>query len=453
MADDGVRPLTICAVGPGSSTHTATRVRWFADRGHRVFLLTSAPSPSGIPGVTEVDMNAEPLVRGEAATLELLRSLFRHPSRRDAAGEQISCLADGSGEPDDRAPITGWRLRRPLLVGVHRVLTAIAFLHALRRCRPDVVHVHYAYDYSAWLAGLFGCRPLVVTVLGGDVLFDEQGSPTAVGKWLTIRLLRQADYITTQSNFLADAVSRLGDFRGKTERILWGVSLDEFRRRDASGLRLALGLRPGARVILSLKILRPFYRIDLVVRAMAIVRRRCPDAVLVVTEYAADPAYREQLARLVAELDLDQNVRFAGVVADEDVPSYYNLAELSIGIPPSDGLPQALLESLASETPQILSRLPRYEEIVQHEESAYFVHPDPDSIAAGILRLLEDEQLRAKIARQGRRIVEAEANLDEQAGRVETRLRELAATTRPRTFSLSALLSAIPAYVNFRRAA
>jgi glycosyltransferase involved in cell wall biosynthesis len=157
--------------------------------------------------------------------------------------------------------------------------------------------------------------------------------------------------------------------------------------------------------------------------------------------------------RLVAELDLDEHVRFVGVVSEEDLPSYYSLAELSIGIPPSDGLPQALLESLACETPQILSRLPRYEEIVRHEESAYFVDPDPDSIAAGIVRLLEDDELRGRIARQGRRIVEAEANLDAQAARVERRLRELAATTRPRTFSLSALLSAAPGYVNVRRAA
>jgi glycosyltransferase involved in cell wall biosynthesis len=97
---------------------------------------------------------------------------------------------------------------------------------------------------------------------------------------------------------------------------------------------------------------------------------------------------------------------------------------------------------MACETPQILSKLPRYEEIVQHEESAYFVEPDPESIAAGIVRLLEDEPLRSRIAKEGRRIVEQQADLDEQAGRVERRLRDLVATTRPRTFRLSALLSA-----------
>jgi glycosyltransferase involved in cell wall biosynthesis len=379
-----------------------SRLRRFAQRAHRVFRPTASADPFGTPGVETLDLNAESPVSREA-----------------------------------------WlRFSRPFHAVVHRWLTARALLRALRRCRPDVVHVYYAYGDYAWLAGLFGCRPLVITVEGGDVLFEEQGSPTTAGKWLTVRLLRQADYITTQSSFLANAVNRLGDFRAKTERILWGISLDEFRRRDASALRLELGLRPGARVILSPKILQPFYRVHLVVEAMAIVRRHCPDALLVVSEYGADPAYREQLARLVAELDLGEHVLFAGVVAHEDMPDYYSLAELSIAVPPSDGLPQALLESLACGTPQILSRLSRYEEIVQHEESAYFVDASPEAIAAGIVRLLADTTLRSRIAARGRSVVEQQANIDEQAARVERRFGELAAATRPRTLRASALLSA-----------
>ena len=407
--------------------------------------------------MTEVDLNAAPLVAGEARVLESLRSSVRRvrrPRRDEAAAhEQTPPTPGGSATTGEAASAVGWRFHRPLLRVVDRVVTAIAFWRAVRSCEADVVFVHWAHDYYPWLAGLFGCRPLVVTVLGGDVLFEEQGSPSTREKWLTIRLLREADYITTQSNFLTEAVNQLGDFQAKTERVLWGVSLDDFRRRDASALQRELGLRPEARVVLSPKILQPFYRVHLVVEAMAIVCRRVPDAVLVVSEYAADPDYREQLARLAAELDLAEHVKFAGDVPDEAMPDFYSLAELSIGIPPSDGLPQALLESLASETPQILTRLPRYEEIVRHEESAYFVDPDPDSIAAGILRLLEDDELRTRIAQRGRRIVEEQANIDEQAAHVEARFRELAATTRPRTLRWSALISAVPAYMTFRRTA
>jgi len=394
------RPLTILAVGAGSSPHVARFAQRFSTRGHRVFLFSDSPNPSGVDGVTQ-------LVPPNPAD----RRWFR-------------------------------LLPRPFRGGLYHSLCAMELLRALRTHRPDVVHVYYAYSYYAWVAGVLGSRPLVVTTMGGDVLFDEQGSPGRIGMWLTARLLRQADYITTQSDFLGDVVARLGASRSRIERILWGVPPDAFRRRDASDLRLALGLDPRARIILSPKILQPFYRVHLVVEAMAIVRRSIPDAVLLVSEHAADPAYCEQIARRIEELDLTEHVMLVAQIPYEEMPSYYSLAEVSVGIPSSDSMPQALFEAMACGTPTILSRLPRYEEIVQHEESAYFVDPDPEAIAAGIVHLLDDTVLRNGIAERGRRIVVEQADLDKEVARVEKRYRELLATIRPRAFSLAALLSA-----------
>jgi glycosyltransferase involved in cell wall biosynthesis len=391
------RALTIVAVGAGSSTHVARFVQRFAKKGHRVVLFTDSPNPSGIEDV-----------------------------------EQLV------------PPVRRWipRVPRPLRGALYHGLSALDLLRALRAFRPDVVHVYYAYSYFAWVAGLLGCRPLVVSVMGGDILFAEQGAPGPVGRWLTVLLLRRADYITSQSHFLSGVVERLGGSSAKTERILWGVPPEEFGPRDVAGLRPALGLDQGARIILSPKILQPFYRVHLVIEAMAIVRRSVPKAMLVVSEYAADPAYREQIARRVEELGVTQHVMFVGQIPYEEMPSYYSLAEVSVGIPSSDSMPQALFEAMACGTPTILSRLPRYEEIVQHEESAYFVDPDPEAIAAGIVHLLEDTGLRNRIAEQGRRIVVEQADLDKETERVETRYRELLADIRPRAFSLAALLSA-----------
>ena len=409
--------LTICAVGAGSSTHVVTRLRWFAQRGHRVYLLTTSPSAGGIPGVTEVDLRRPYLT-----------------------------------SPRSRIRRTYTALPSPLRGIVYYGLSAFAFLGAARASRPDVFQVYSAHQLHAWLAGVLGFRPLVVTVLGSDVApFEERAEPATPAEWLTVRAIRAADYITPPSDFLVDVVSRLGDIREKTERIVWGVSLQEFGRRDASALRRRLGIPPEARVILSPKILRPFYRIHLLVEALPRIRASCPEAVLVLSEYEADPEYREQIACRIEELDLGGHAVFVGAIDHAEMPEYYSLADVSVAVPPRDGMPVALLESLACETPHVLSRLPRYEEIVQHEESAYFVDPDPGSIAAGVVRLLEDEGLRSRIARQGRRIVEEQADLDEQASRVERRFRELAATIRPRTFSLSALLSAAAAYASFRR--
>jgi glycosyltransferase involved in cell wall biosynthesis len=386
------RRLTICAIGSADSTHVAARTRCFAERGHRVFLITERRSAAPIEGVTQL----VPAERGSRS----------HLAR------------------------------------------AVGFFSLLRRCRPDIVHVHFAYSYYGWLAGLLGCRPLAVTVMGGDILFEEQGNPTPAGRWLTIELLRQADYITSKSEHLISVLGRLGGFGAKAERIVWGVSLREFRRVETAALRNALGLRAAQRVVLSPKILQPFYRVELVVEAMALVVREVPETMLLITEYGVDSSYRAAIQARVRELKLEGNVRFCGSIPYADMPAYYSLAEMTVAMPSSDGLPQTLFEGMACETPSILSRLPRYEEIVSHRVSAYFVDATPASIAAGMIELLANKDLRDEIARHALAIVREQGNLEEQAARVEARFLELA-RTRARTLSPLHCARAVLAYLRF----
>jgi len=106
------------------------------------------------------------------------------------------------------------------------------------------------------------------------------------------------------------------------------------------------------------------------------------------------------------------------------------------------------LEGMACETPSILGRLPRYEEIVSHRESAYFVDADPASIGAGILELLGQPHLRAHIARTALAIVREQGSLGEQAALVERRFQELA-DVPPRVWSVRRLWQASLAYCRF----
>lgn len=400
IAEAGYRPLTIFAIGYAQSTHVRTRVACFAERGHKVYLLTETAADPPIPGVTQ-----------------LVPSLSKAASGRVWA--LLSLLS-----------------RRVFNVNTDHVWRALCFLRFVRATKPDIVHVHFAHSYYAWLAALMGCRPLVVTVMGGDVLFDEQGAPSRENKWLTLQVLKAADYITSKSNYLTDALERLGGFGHKTERIFWGIPVSKLRRRAAGSLRASLGLQPEHRVILSSRILQPFYQQHLIVEAMPRVLERYPQAFLLITEYGADPAYRAQLAKQIEVLGLSKNVRFCGTVPHAQMPEYYWLSEIAVSVARSDGMPQTLIEAMACETPNVLNALPHYRELVAHEESAYFVDANPDSIADGINRLLGDQALRTKIASNALSIVQQQGDLDEQARRVERRYQELARTGRRRTFRL-----------------
>ena len=201
--------LVICAIGYAQSTHVAARVRCFAELGHRVFLITETASTQGIPGVSELVPTLDP-----------------------ALAENVFF----------RAAICFWQ--KILKLNADHLWRVIVFVQLLRSCRPDIVHVHFAHSYYGWIAALCGCRPLVVTVMGGDVLFDEQGAPTAESRLLTLELLRRADYITSKSNYLTTVLNQFGGFGSKAERIIWGISLKDFRRLESTALRSSLGLSP-----------------------------------------------------------------------------------------------------------------------------------------------------------------------------------------------------------------
>ena len=413
VASSAARPLTICVIGPANSVHVAARARCFADLGQTVLLVTGERSRSGIAGVSEHAPAPENARAGNLA--------------RRLLAPAVRAL----GMPP----------------GLSHLPSLVRFL---QKNRPDVVHVHFAQGYYAWLAGLIGCRPLVVSVMGGDILFDEQGTHNPTTRWLTVELLRQADYITSKSHYLTSVLDQLGGFGAKTERVIWGVPMSRFHRTDCTALRTRLGIDPGRRIVMSPRILQPLYRIHLLVEAMPLIVREIPEAVLLVTEHRPDPVYRAQIVRRVHELGLGKHVAFCGDIGHEEMPALYSLAEVSVGVPSSDGLPQTLLEAMACETPSILSRLPRYEEIVRHEHSAYFVDATPDAIAAGVIRLLSDPLLRSSISRNALEIVAREGDLDEAARRVLQRYRELASSVPARAFSLSRCWRAWRSFRRFR---
>jgi glycosyltransferase involved in cell wall biosynthesis len=391
------RPLRILAIGYSSSTHVVNRVRCFRALGHEMYLLNTPAA--GLADVTELVPSVRP---GQDEWISGVARVVSRLIRKDVNG-----LAD--------------MVR--LFLDVRRLI---------KLTNPDVFHVHYAYNTWAWLAGALGVRPLVVSIMGGDVLFEEQGAPTPRGIALTKGLLSASDRITAKSDFLISVLDKLGGYHTKAIRMIWGVDPEQFRPLDASTLRREYGIGPDARIVLSPKILQPFYNIDIIVEAMASVVAQVPNAHLVVTEYGADQQYRAKLDQQIERLGLHRHVTFVGRIPHERMPLYYNLAEVVVGIPRSDGLPQTLLEAMACGVPNIIGRLNRYGEIVKDGESVLLADIEPASVANAILRLLGDEGQRRLIAGRGRETVINVANFPRDVLRMDAVYRELAAQPRKR---------------------
>jgi glycosyltransferase involved in cell wall biosynthesis len=317
------------------------------------------------------------------------------------------------------------------LLGPYRQI--LAYSDAIRKIDPDIVHVHFAQGSWGWGAALAGRYPLVVSIMGGDILFDQQGKPAPRVRALTLALLKRADFITAKSNYLIAELRQLGGFDRKAVRILWMIDKRIFRRVDATALRSKLGIAVDEQVIFSPKSLQRFYNVHLIVDALPAILAREPRTKLIIAEQAAHADYKQELLNRIAELGLGNRVVFAGPIANEEMPDYYSLANVTVAIPPSDGMPMALLEGLACGVPNILSRLENTKEIVTDGENALMIDLSADAVARAVLRIFEEPALREHLVKNGLATVDDLPGLPDELELIERRFHQLLAEARPST--------------------
>ena len=103
---------------------------------------------------------------------------------------------------------------------------------------------------------------------------------------------------------------------------------------------------------------------------------------------------------LVDQLGLRDRVRFIGFVPDEEIPAFYNLADLFVFPSLYEGFGIPILEAMACGCPVVTSKTGCGPEVAG--EAALLVDPySPADIAQAIYTLLTDEPLRQALKEQG----------------------------------------------------
>jgi alpha-1,3-rhamnosyl/mannosyltransferase len=125
---------------------------------------------------------------------------------------------------------------------------------------------------------------------------------------------------------------------------------------------------------------------------------RVPGAKLVIAGHW-DSRY-EQAKERAKELNLDGQVRFAGPIADTDLPALYSGAEVFVFPSLYEGFGLPVLEAMACGTPVVCSNSSSLPEVAG--DAALLAEPsDVGALSAAVTRALADESLRQEMREKG----------------------------------------------------
>jgi len=281
---------------------------------------------------------------------------------------------------------TGFRLGIPY--SIPTVPSFPTFLKAVKSSK--IVHAHghpYLTSLTAAKLAKLCNKPFVLTqhntFIDYNNFFDhvERLNDLTVGK----QNLNSADKIIAISNATKDYVLRLGAKPSKVKVVYNGVDLARFRpivgKREE--LRKKLGITQNAIVILTVRRLVYKNGVDTLIDAANIAVKKNPRIVFLVVGKGPD---MESVKLQIAKLGIEANFRLSGFVSDEDLPSYYNAADLFVLPSKSgEGLPLVALEAMACGLPVIATDVGGIREILMEDYGKLVAPNQPELLAKAVL--------------------------------------------------------------------
>jgi len=277
----------------------------------------------------------------------------------------------------------------------------------LRRECPQIVHTNTAKAgtlgrIAARLAGV----PIVIHTFHGHVLSGYFG-PLKTWVFTVIEriLARWTDTIIAVSDTCRNDLLKLGiGNEGKIVTIPLGLELDRFPQKVpslAGRLRERFSIPTDVPIVSHVARMVPIKRHDILLRAIPKVWQRMPQVRFLLV---GDGETRPQIEQLVQELQLDDRLILTGFIQEQEL--IYADTDLLVLTSDNEGLPVAVIESLASGKPVVSTCVGGVPELIQDGINGFLVPPgNPDKLAETLLKALQDMNRLHEMGRKGQQTI------------------------------------------------
>ncbi len=367
--------MKICYLANADSIHTQRWVKYFADKGHEVHLIS--PRPFG-------DCNIENV------KLHLLKRL--HPQIRF-----ISFIAN--------LPLEIIQVRK-----------------LIKKIKPDIIHAHYIADYG-FHAALTNFHPFILSAWGSDVLVTPKKS--FIVKMMVEYALKKADTVTTTAKFMGKYLTKeFGLPENRIVRIPWGIDLKIFHRgyeEEVKKLREKLEIKDNSPVIISNRAIHPKYEIQTIVEAIPHITKKHPNATLIFIRGNGDKNFEKIIKKRISELGIDSNIRFIPrFISPKEMAVYLDTSDILISIPKTDQFASSVMEGMACGAIPIVSDIEAYKQYLKDEENAFFINPDdPKELTEKTIFCIEHPELKETFYKINKKFIEEDEDWSKNAVKME----------------------------------
>jgi glycosyltransferase involved in cell wall biosynthesis len=331
--------MKICYIADQTSIHTQRWIKFFAETGHDIFLIPHSEADLEIENITILD--------------KLPKLSYKSSSFFSTVKKAKSII---------------------------------------RKVKPDILHAHFVEQFG-WLGALVDFQPFVLTAWGSDIYKLPYISKLGIGKKFTQYTLKKADLLTAISEDLKKEMIRLGTNKDNINIIHWGVELDRFKPDiNISELKQTLNINHNP-VILSNRIFEENFNIHVIIKAIALVLKKIPDAILLLQNPGG--GLRDNIEKSIRNLGICNSVRILPRYEYSKMPALYAMSDLYVSVPSYDAACISLTEAMACGSIPIISKVSGPMEWVKDGYNGKVVSvQDAEALADAICNLIQNKEKR-----------------------------------------------------------
>ena len=227
----------------------------------------------------------------------------------------------------------------------------------------ELMHAGPIPDVAGSVAGKINI-PLVSMSWGSDILVQIEDDPLLMLR--AMKAIEYSDAIICDCHYVEDKIKKLAGQRKPTVfNFPWGISQQRYLQRNKKhGIkkRNELGWKDNP-VFLSVRNWEPHYQIENLIHAFYRMLKKVPLSRLILV---GNGSQSDHIYHLIYNLKLDKFIYCPGKVAEEEMLTYYDAADVFINTSRSDGSSISLLEAMICGLPSIVNNAYGNLEWIEH---------------------------------------------------------------------------------------